>query len=373
MAVKRILILTSGFGEGHNAAARNLAAALARRHPCVETRLADPFQEAYPRRYAVLQSGYDFAINHLPTVWKLAFGIFDRTSLIADHIGTLKRSKDHLRGLLETFTPQAVVVTYPGHNHLLRVLFPEGTQRSFRVFTMVTDSITINSVWHTGLSDHLLVANQSTALCLRRAGVPKEKIRVTGFPVPPEFAALREHAAGPPAAGTPWRVLFLINSGRHLAARVAAQLLRLRNVEPVFAAGRDETLRRRLRELIRREGRDCEVHGWVPDLPALMASCHLVISKAGGATVQEALAIGRPMVLTQVVPGQEEGNARLVIENDAGCLAQSPRAIRRAVRDCFANDGELWREWRAAADGLGSADGAFRVADFVVGREPDCD
>ncbi len=93
-----------------------------------------------------------------------------------------------------------------------------------------------------------------------------------------------------------------------------------------------------------RRGREVEIHGWTPHMPRLMAENHLVISKAGGATVQETLAAKTPMIITQVVPGQEEGNARLLIENDAGALATTPADIASTVSSAFASGGAKWNE-----------------------------
>ena len=74
--------------------------------------------------------------------------------------------------------------------------------------------------------------------------------------------------------------------------------------------------------------------------------------KAGGATVQETLAACTPMIITQVVPGQEEGNARLILESGAGALATSPTAIAEAVRDAVAGGGRSWSAWHRAAISL---------------------
>src|SRR5713226_3184205 len=45
--MKRILILTAGFGEGHNSAARGVRAGLARVAPKVEVELRDLFPETF--------------------------------------------------------------------------------------------------------------------------------------------------------------------------------------------------------------------------------------------------------------------------------------------------------------------------------------
>jgi processive 1,2-diacylglycerol beta-glucosyltransferase len=93
----------------------------------------------------------------------------------------------------------------------------------------------------------------------------------------------------------------------------------------------------------------------------------LLISKAGGATVQETLAARTPMIITQIVPGQEEGNARLILEKGAGSLATTPRRISSAVRGAFANGAREWMAWHQAASSLSRPNAADDIARFVLG------
>ena len=64
----RILILTAGFGEGHNTAARCIAEAL-NEHQGVEVKVVDVYLETVPRFTKVLQAGYSLAINKYPFIW----------------------------------------------------------------------------------------------------------------------------------------------------------------------------------------------------------------------------------------------------------------------------------------------------------------
>jgi hypothetical protein len=59
---------------------------------------------------------------------------------------------------------------------------------------------------------------------------------------------------------------------------------------------------------------------------------HVVISKAGGATTQEAIAARCPMIVNQIVPGQEEGNYELLRRTGAGALATTPAAVIQSLR-----------------------------------------
>ena len=93
---------------------------------------------------------------------------------------------------------------------------------------------------------------------------------------------------------------------------------------------------------------------------------HVVVSKAGGATTQESIAALCPMIVSQVVPGQEEGNYELLRRHRAGALAETPDAVINALTRAFADRGRVWREWRAALRPLARPDAAGDIARHVL-------
>ncbi len=361
--MKTVLILTAAFGEGHNAAARNVRDSLAALAPGNRAVIDDPFLNTYGRFNRIAQQAYIATINHAPAVWQAAFHLLDRTRLVEWHMGVYGAAQRRLQALIEELRPSVVVSTYPGCNLLLDRIFRRRLKRPFTTVTVVTDSLTINSVWHRSHSDVFVLANEGTAEVMRRAGVPAGKIRVPGFPVPRIFASLNAPRPVPPADGR-WRVLYVINSARHLAPAIARELAGIKDIELTATVGRDEALRGPITAAL--GGNASAVHGWTPDMPRLMAESHLVISKAGGATVQETLAARTPMIITQVVPGQEEGNARLVIEAGAGAFADTPGRISATVSDAFADNGRLWQRWHSETCALSRPDASDRIAEFLL-------
>lgn len=364
MAVGRVLILTAGFGEGHNAAARNLRDALLAIDPSAEVQMRDVFAEAYGAINRLAVKGYLFVINRMPGVWSMIFRWMDRSSATADRIGVFRRAARLMRRMLDEFRPDVVVSTYPGCNHLLDHLHGR-TPRRFRQVVIVTDSLTINRLWHTGYTDWYVVANAETGEVMRSQGVEAGTIRVMGFPTPAFFESAGGMKTGP-AAGTGWRVLFMVNSGKVMALEAARELLQIDGIELAITVGRDEALERRIRGVVAESRSHAEVYGWTKELPRLIAEAHIVISKAGGATVQECLAAATPMIVSQVVPGQEEGNARLVAEGGAGVIAVTPETIAGAVREAFAADGAVWQRWHAAAARLGNPRASREIAEWIL-------
>ena len=359
-----ILILTSAFGEGHNAAARNLALALCSQDPERQVEIRDLFAEAYGPVYKVAQKGYFFFINHFPKLWGSFYKYLDKDKEAPGRVAIYKRASRLLSKTVIDMEPAVIVSTYPGYNHLLDHLHGS-IKRPFRTVTVVTDSISINSLWYSGHSDLFLVPNEVTAQVIVEAGIPSEILKVTGFPVPPVFEALRGQRMSP-GPSRPAKVLYLVNPGQKNAAKILHQLGSIEGIELSAACGRDEELRTSLQKVANTLDHPIKIEGWLQDLPERIASSHLVIAKAGGATVQECLAAATPLVMSQVIPGQEEGNAELLSKADCGCTAITPQAVGAAVRHAFSHGAQVWKTWEANAWKTGTPDGARNAAQEVL-------
>ena len=72
------------------------------------------------------------------------------------------------------------------------------------------------------------------------------------------------------------------------------------------------------------------------------------------------------MVISQVAPGQEEGNAQLLVQNHAGRLGLDPAGIAQAVDEAFADGARLWREWYGNIARLSRPDAARDNARFIL-------
>jgi processive 1,2-diacylglycerol beta-glucosyltransferase len=359
----RFLILTAGYGEGHNAAARGLRAAFEKLG--AEAKVVDLFATTGGAFYERSRRGYLDLINRAPRVWAFVFRLIDRFPIVQFSLPALAVLRESLAELLATTRPDGAVSVYPVYGYLIEKLYPHRTERSFSFHTVVTDSITINSVWYRCESDSFIVPNEDSAHIMRTAGVPREKIHAFGFPVSPCFADERPVRL-PPGEGVPPRVLYMINAGKDRAPAVVARLLQLSGLHLTVAVGRDEALRAAIEEVARASGKPIELHGWTERMPQLVMSHHLLIGKAGGATVQEAIAARTPMLITQVVPGQEQGNAQLLFQNGCGALSETPEALAAQAHALFERGAAQWKRWEANIARLSRPEAARTIARFVM-------
>ncbi len=363
----RVLILTAGFGEGHNAAARALAAACDAAAGPGTALVADIFALASPRLNAVVRRSYLGLINRAPRAWSAAYAWIDRSTILPGGLWMLARETRLLDRLIARERPAVICSTYPVYAFMLERLAANGRVLSPH-FNIVTDSISINSLWWRAPCAGWFLPNEDSADVLRRAGIDDARLHVRGFPVTDFFSA---HAGefSPPAladAGAVPRVLYIINSGTRGAAETARRLLTATDWEITCAVGRDEPLRRQLLPLAAARRRPATILGWTDQIPRLLMTHHAVVSKAGGATTQESIAARCPMIVNQIVPGQEEGNYELLRRHGAGTLAETPDAVVAALHRAFAEEGRIWRAWRAALAPLARPDAARGIAAHVL-------
>jgi UDP-N-acetylglucosamine:LPS N-acetylglucosamine transferase len=362
---KRILILTAGFGEGHNAAARGIAAGLAAVAPqTAEVELHDLFAETYGLTNDWARQIYLTLINRAPRAWASIYNWIDRRERFGGKLAFLFQLKKRLRELLARFEPDVVVSVYPAYPHLLEEIVG-ATPARFRRVVCITDSLTINTIWFRVATDLFFLPNEQSAEVLRAAGVPNDRLRVTGFPVSPVFAQLGE-LRQPPSRTYGRRILYMLNVGRVIVPEIIHRLAQIPNSRLTITVGRNKHLRKAVETLNKTAARKFEIVGWSDQLPRLMLESHLLISKAGGATVQETIAARCPMIVNQIVPGQEEGNARLLETTGCGVIATEADAIVGAVEAAFADDARLWREWSENISRLSRPAPSLEIAEQLL-------
>ena len=93
----RILIVTAGYGEGHNSAARGVRDALAGR---AEVRVTDLCAEAMPRMFRLTRAAYLWIISRLPRLWKLMYEVSDKRNLAEKPVKGLAPVERFLERLL---------------------------------------------------------------------------------------------------------------------------------------------------------------------------------------------------------------------------------------------------------------------------------
>lgn len=364
----RVLILTAGYGEGHNTAARCLAAAFQHLRPDLTVEVVDPYAVCYGSFNDFVRRAYITAINKTPRLWQAIYWTLDRTPLVQWLQWTLAKMERWLAQKLEEERPAIICATYPSYNFTLARIHERHRPFPYVQGTVITDSISINSLWIKGPSDVYYVPNEATARAVIAQGLGPKSVLPLGFPVQLDFALPERRLTPPPLEDSRVKVLYLLNSGKTHAAEVVQGLLDNPALDLTLAVGRDTRLREKLQALTRGHEQRVQCIGWTDQMPQLMMTHHLLITKAGGATVQEALAAGIPLLLNQVVPGQEEGNWFLVRDHGCGDWVPEPAALVRRINAVLADGAAELKRWRENLRALHRPDAALRIAEDLLSR-----
>jgi len=364
----KILVLTAGFGEGHNTAARNIQKGLQYYGgEGVQAEMLDVFATSYGAFNEFSRKLYIEAINKVPKVWQRVYHLLDHTRFFEWTLPTMGRMESDLKKLMELKKPDVVCTTYPVYAFLFNRIYPNPAHRPFHLINIVTDSISVNSLWYRTPSDQWLVPNTQTEEVMQKAGTPHERLHVFGFPVALAFHLPEKRCHPPDLTKETAKILYIINSGKLKAAATVRALLENSAASLTVSVGRDQSLRRMVEEAAQEFPDRVEILGWTDQMPQMMMSHNLVITKAGGATVQEALAACCPLIINQVIPGQEEGNWELVRRIEGGALASDPADVANWVKKALADHGALAQTWRKNLQTVCRADSSKQIAEHILG------
>ena len=180
-----------------------------------------------------------------------------------------------------------------------------------------------------------------------------------------------------PEATGPFRLLVV---GGSQGARIMSDIVpgAIERLEPALWSRliltqqvRDEDMTR-VRAVYDRLKINAELAPFFTDLPARLASNHLVISRSGAGTVAELAAIGRPSILVPL-PGaidqDQFANAGVLSQVDGAMrIAQTEFTSDRLAAEisALAAEPRALRAMAAAARSVGRLDAAERLADLVV-------
>lgn len=360
MPSPKILILTAAFGEGHNTAANNLSLSLKKLG--AHTLVADPCMLATPQLTLFLCYLYRLITTHTPKIWRKIYDFSQKTNF-AKKDPFLYLAEKKLSELIRDYQPQSIVCTYPIYPYLLPRI---AEAKNIPVHTIITDSLEIHAVWKKAQTDSYHVTDPFTKSLLIDSGIADTKIIETGFSVHPSFA---EMTPLPAVNGQdPFRILYFPTAKKRHFHRISTTLLEAHSrVNITIVLGKNiHSLLTESIELKKQYPNRIRLVGWTKHVPKLFNSHHLAIGKAGGATVHEAIAAQCPMLIHHLVPGQEEGNLKLLEKLNAGSLTETTEAITETVQNIMANDAKLWIEMKTNLANYHRNDGSMQSAQFIL-------
>jgi processive 1,2-diacylglycerol beta-glucosyltransferase len=375
----RVLIATATAGAGHLAAAAALEEAWCAARPEDTVKKVDLVEFFSPIHRKIHGDGYVKLVEHAPEIWGMLFGKTDNPR-IARRLSEIKRvfpskSRSLFARFVGNFKPDAVVCTHYvaldtlGEMRSKAATSARKTAGRLPLFVSVVTDFEAHALWMDPCVDLYCVAAEETKARLVARGAKPENVIATGIPISAKFLTKPLPREIRKAMGLrDDQPIILVLGGGFGMGPVAEILAELNKVQKTFqtvvVTGRNEELRRSLATCDHKH--PTHVLGYASNMHELMAVADLIISKPGGLTTSEALAMGKPLLIVNPIPGQEAANSDFLLERGAAAKVNRVEDLPYRVAQLF-EDGKLTAMARAAKS-LGRPGAAQEICREVTAR-----
>jgi len=368
---RRILLLMADTGGGHRSCAEAVLESLRRRNikDC-QFEMVDILGGYAPFPINKLDALYPPMVRFSQVTWEPGYRLTntpERSRLLMRTAWPLAQKT--AREVLVSHPADLIVSFHPLYNYAM-LWAKEKEKNDTPMATVVTDMASIHAMWCAPGMVRYMVPTEQAARLASGYGVSRDKIDITGLPISRRFAEL----AGRPKPDVRRNLdldpdlptVLLMGGGQGLgriypiARALAATKL---DFQLVIVAGRNPTLKLQLQ--LANWKIPVRIFGFTREIPVLMAASDILVSKAGPSTVAESLAMGLPMIVSGYIPGQEDGNVKVVVRGKAGVYAPKPKLIAQMLREWLALGSNALTEYSESARKLGRPYAADRVADII--------
>ena len=369
----RILIATVTAGGGHIAAAAALEEAWRAARPEDVIERLDLIKFFSPLHKKIHEDGYVTLVEKAPELWGMIFGKTDNPK-VARQMSKLRRifpshSRNKFIRHLQQFKPDVVLCTHYLPLETLGLLRQKPKLPAPPLVVSIVTDFEAHALWMDDCVDLYCVATEGTKARLVARGAVADHVTPTGIPIAAKFLAKPNPKAVRKQYGLrdDQPVLLVLGGGFGMGP-VAEILTELDKVPGQFqtlvVAGRNEKLRARLATQDRQH--PTHVLGFSKNMHELMAIADLIITKPGGLTSSEALAMGRPLFILNPIPGQEAANSDFLLEHGAAAKVNRVEDLAFRIEQLLGS--KKLAEMAKAAKQLGRPLAAAAVCEAVLKR-----
>jgi 1,2-diacylglycerol 3-beta-galactosyltransferase len=365
----KLFFATIAAGGGHVATAKAMIEAIERHYPDqFELVMSDFMLElGFFREDKRHKDGWRWALEH---AWAARAGQRLIDNLPRLTVMVHRRMLDGVaRKAAEAFAepPKLIVSNHPW----LTVALTKSQRRyglKAPVLTFATEVLDASALWADPDAEHVVAPSLAAMNDLVRMGVSPARIDVVGYPVGQAFLRALPKGEARKALGLADRFTCLVSLGGEGRGGNTVKLTRdllvaLKDVQLVVIAGRNESLRRELVELA--EPGTLRVEGFVDNMASYLSAADVVVGKAGPASVFEALAVGRPVLVTSYAGLNERKIVAFLERKSLGSYLPQTAALIEKIVELKAHPQAL-EAFAGRARALDIAGATESLAHYVV-------
>jgi diacylglycerol O-acyltransferase / wax synthase len=347
---RRVVIVSAGMGEGHNAAASALSEVIEDCWPgCTVDRL-DTIELRGACFARAVRWAYGFQLSTVPWTYALIYEWLSRSDALA---AAMKKVIGpffgrHLSKVLEAKQPDLVVSTYPFGSAALDWL---RAKRGMGTLTVTyIPAFHVHPLWVYPTIDMHFVMYDSASAHARMPGLERS-MRLGAPPVRSGFGDFDRTKARRALQLPTGEFVVLMTGGAWGLGDIEAGVGALVKMEPpvhvVAVCGKNASLEARLCPLARAYPGRLEVYGYVSTMAQLMAAADVVVTNGARVTVLEALRTPRPVVAFAPLAGHGTASTAEMVRRTLAVEARDVPKLVEQVRRLRTDPGLVQKMERA--------------------------
>lgn len=371
----KILLLYAKVGNGHLKAAESLKEALESLGEDIKIDYEDGLEYSSQLTNKLIVKGYASLARSAPKV----FGTMYERSNTQDlnTFGEINKTVNkaltiRLKKMLREKAPDIIISTHPFVSHMCAYL-KRKKKTNAKIVSIMTD-YGIHNMWleENEYIDRLMVAtNEMKQDCIREYNVPESKVLVTGIPVSKRFSMeynKEEILAELGLDSGKTTLLFFAGGGQGLGkseGMFEEMVQAPYDFQLIAITGKNEKQKERFEKIAKISNKNIVVLGYTNKVPELMSVSDFVITKPGGLTSTECLAMKKPMIIINPIPGQEEQNS-IYFTNNGTALRTYKNEPLEHVLDIAVNNKRRVEQMIEMCALIGRPNSSMDIANEIV-------
>jgi len=364
---KKALIFYISRYSGHYHAAKAIEEGLKEVWGDIDTMMINALSYTSPLLGTIINKAYLEVIKKKPEVWGQIYDnpeVMEKTRKARETLQKFNMSK--IEKLLEEYSPDVVFCTQA---------FPCGMVANYKkksgkdIFLVgVLTDYAPHSYWIHDEVDFYIAPSSETTELLERKGVSSPKIKSLGIPVDPKFRRTHDVGRIKKDLGFPEKnptILFMGGSqGLGSMEEVVKALLRdpKHSYRLLVVTGSNKRLYSKMKRLGgKRYADNIRVMSYVENIDELMEAADIIVTKAGGMTVSEAMVKKLPMLISDPIPGHERMNTDFLVKNGAAVEVEDCGNLHEKINELFDSENAL-TVMRENVEKLSKPDSALDIA-----------
>lgn len=321
---KKIIVLYASVGGGHFKAAEGIKNYILDNYKNCEVQMIDALKYTNKIVDKIVIKSYVNMAKYSPKMWGEIYKFSEKQYSPATFSNAVQMIlSNKLLALLEYEEPDSIISTHPFITEMVASL-KKREKFDVELNVIITDYAS-HKFWELKPEyvNRYFVANNEMKAGLVFNGIDENKIFVTGIPVNPAFLneynkelIYKEFDLDPNL-----KTVLMFGGGEYGLSNVKdffKSLLAVnKDIQVIAIAGKNVKIQKMFKKISSEFDKKVIVLGYTNKIPELMNISDFVISKPGGLTTTEILVSNVPFIIINPIPGQEEENARFLLNNGA--------------------------------------------------------